>query len=231
MENLENNETKKLSNIEAKLSHYVTFVFFTYVALSLSVFIIPENILDNCKICASFVNFMEQIFPNISKFASVSQIPQVVKFYVSIMWVGGGLFGVWFCKIVIFNNRKLNNRIFDIAILFILSIIFGSFMLVYYLHGYILRENFAGWGFNHFTIYFDTQLKIFRYIGIYNTLFFVTCLCMPILLFKQIFEKLNKKGRFIYFIKVFVILIIYLLIYYTYFKFDFSLTNELYGNI
>lgn len=84
-------ESKKIriENTRVKFGKFFTKLCFIYFLYSLSVFIIPKNILDISPVCLNFVNFMKSYFPNIEIIGSISPYTQLSEFYVSIMWIYG----------------------------------------------------------------------------------------------------------------------------------------------
>ena len=58
-------------------------VFVLFAIAALSVFVLPENILDISAACANFVKFMKQFFPNIAAIGKISPHTQLVEFYVA----------------------------------------------------------------------------------------------------------------------------------------------------
>ena len=62
-------------------------VFVLFAITALSVFVLPENILDVSAACADFVKFMKQFFPNIAAIGKISPHTQLAEFYVATMWV------------------------------------------------------------------------------------------------------------------------------------------------
>ncbi|WP_298105241.1 hypothetical protein, partial [uncultured Campylobacter sp.] len=62
-------------------------VFVLFAITALSVFVLPENILDVSPSCADFVGFMKQFFPNIAAIGKISPHTQLAEFYVAAMWV------------------------------------------------------------------------------------------------------------------------------------------------
>ncbi len=62
-------------------------VFALFAITALSVFVLPENILDVSAACADFVKFMKQFFPNIAAIGKISPHTQLAEFYVAAMWV------------------------------------------------------------------------------------------------------------------------------------------------
>lgn len=68
-----------------RLSFYIFCVF--YLSVSLSVFILPSDILSRCEICLKFVNFMKMALPALEVFSSVSKLPEITAFYASYMCI------------------------------------------------------------------------------------------------------------------------------------------------
>ena len=62
-------------------------VFALFAITALSVFVLPENILDASAVCADFVKFMKQFFPNIAAIGKISPHTQLAEFYVAALWV------------------------------------------------------------------------------------------------------------------------------------------------
>jgi len=62
-------------------------VFVLFAITALSVFALPENILDVSAACADFVGFMKQFFPNIAAIGKISPHTQLAEFYVAALWV------------------------------------------------------------------------------------------------------------------------------------------------
>ena len=62
-------------------------VFVLFAITALSVFVLPENILDASAACADFVKFMKQFFPNIAAIGKISPHTQLAEFYVASLWV------------------------------------------------------------------------------------------------------------------------------------------------
>lgn len=62
-------------------------VFVLFAITALSVFVLPENILDASAVCADFVKFMKQFFPNIAAIGKISPHTQLAEFYVAALWV------------------------------------------------------------------------------------------------------------------------------------------------
>ena len=62
-------------------------VFALFAITSLSVFALPENILDVSAACADFVGFMKQFFPNIAAIGKISPHTQLAEFYVEVLWM------------------------------------------------------------------------------------------------------------------------------------------------
>ena len=62
-------------------------VFVLFAITALSVFVLPENILDASAACADFVKFMKRFFPNIAAIGKISPHTQLAEFYVAVLWV------------------------------------------------------------------------------------------------------------------------------------------------
>lgn len=62
-------------------------VFALFAITALSVFVLPENILDASTACADFVKFMKRFFPNIAVIGKISPHTQLAEFYVAALWV------------------------------------------------------------------------------------------------------------------------------------------------
>ena len=62
-------------------------VFALFAITALSVFALPENILDISAACADFVRFMKRFFPNIAAIGKISPHTQLAEFYVAALWV------------------------------------------------------------------------------------------------------------------------------------------------
>ena len=62
-------------------------VFALFAITALSVFVLPENILDVSAACADFVRFMKQFFPNIAAIGKISPHTQLAEFYVAVLWM------------------------------------------------------------------------------------------------------------------------------------------------
>ena len=62
-------------------------VFALFAITALSVFALPENILDISAACADFVGFMKRFFPNIAAIGKISPHTQLAEFYVAALWV------------------------------------------------------------------------------------------------------------------------------------------------
>ncbi|WP_297879889.1 hypothetical protein [uncultured Campylobacter sp.] len=62
-------------------------VFALFAITALSVFVLPENILDVSPSCADFVGFMKRFFPNIAAIGKISPHTQLAEFYVAALWI------------------------------------------------------------------------------------------------------------------------------------------------
>ena len=84
-------------------------VFALFVITALSVFVLPENILDVSPSCADFVGFMKQSFPNIAAIGKISPHTQLAEFYVAALWVPiltAFALSCVYCPIVTFLYKK-----------------------------------------------------------------------------------------------------------------------------
>ncbi|MDA3050177.1 hypothetical protein OFO03_06810 [Campylobacter sp. JMF_02 ED1] len=165
MQNLENKKPKKTRFFD----YYMIF----YFVMSLSAFVIPIDILDRSEICANFVNFMKQFFPNIEVFGSVSKIPQYTEFYVSFMWIWGLGIVVVYCFLIDLNraNKK-------VGVLFLKSILVAIFCFIiaflgtknYFFGNVALKP--ATFGARTFTLDFATKFSNFIWINFFQVFFF-----------------------------------------------------------
>ena len=62
-------------------------VFALFAITALSVFVLPEDILNVSTACADFVKLMKQFFPNIAAIGKISPHTQLAEFYVAALWV------------------------------------------------------------------------------------------------------------------------------------------------
>ena len=84
-------------------------VFALFAITALSVFVLPENILDASAACADFVKFMKQFFPNIAAIGKISPHTQLAEFYVAALWVPiltAFALSCVYCPIVTFLYKK-----------------------------------------------------------------------------------------------------------------------------
>lgn len=97
---------------EKNEKHYAFYtVMSIYAIASLSVFIMPKDILERHEILLKFTEFMAGYFPNISVFNEASSLPQVVAFYTALMWVMGILlFLMFFIGFFITFLKKLKEN-------------------------------------------------------------------------------------------------------------------------
>ena len=66
-----------------------------FAITALSVFVLPENILDASAACADFVKFMKQFFPNIAAIGKISPHTQLAEFYVAALRISlAGFFAI-----------------------------------------------------------------------------------------------------------------------------------------
>ena len=154
---------------EKNEKHYAFYtVMSIYAIASLSVFIMPKDILERHEILLKFTEFMAGYFPNISVFNEASSLPQVVAFYTALMWVMGILlFLMFFIGFFITFLKKLkeNASVFnkEFGIFFIL---FLCFIFYLYFIGDISTSRFSMHTNNRFKIFimistFQTGVSVF----------------------------------------------------------------------
>ncbi|QKF91464.1 hypothetical protein [Campylobacter sp. CCUG 57310] len=81
---------------QKKSSNYKQYLYiFIYILISLTVFLIPNDILDRYSLAKHFTNFMEFI-PAIEQIEHRSAIPQIAKFYTAYMFIVGIVFAMFF---------------------------------------------------------------------------------------------------------------------------------------
>ena len=88
-------------------------VFALFAITALSVFVLPENILDASAACADFVKFMKQFFPNIAAIDKISLHTQLAEFYVAALRISlAGFFAISriFIPISLFLYEKREPR-------------------------------------------------------------------------------------------------------------------------
>ena len=148
------------------------YYFYFYIFVSLSVFMLPRNILDKSEICTIFVNFMKQIFPNIEVFESVSSLPQLTAFYTSVMWVFG-IIMTFICLFVFLVGAKaIKYNIDNYSVLFgLIALLFFSISYDYFTGAIILSPRIP----RHLSI----ELSIFYVIALYQFVFSVMSLLIP----------------------------------------------------
>ena len=94
-------------------------VFALFAITALSVFVLPENILDASAACADFVKFMKRFFPNIAAIGKISPHTQLAEFYVAVLWVPiltAFAVSCVYCPIATFLYKKRASRRQDAAI-------------------------------------------------------------------------------------------------------------------
>lgn len=116
------------SKISISISYFIVF------GLPCIVFILPVDILDRCKICLNFTNFMKEYFVSISIFEKSSNIPQVTAFYSAFMMVWGVLFGL-----IIILLKIIKPKVKNISLVIILLLFFLHFLYTYY-NGYLAKD-------------------------------------------------------------------------------------------
>lgn len=190
MENFEKNEKTFIVKV---LEYYLFF----YAFISLSVFVIPHDILDKSQICSNFVNFMKQFFPNIEVFQSISPLPQLTAFYTSFMWVWGIILLI-ICFIVFFvGTKKIKDTINNYSVWFGLCGFLGFIGLYQYFTGE-MAINGVSFGAKKIHLTFDTELEIFVPITFFQFGFSFMFLIMPLTFYilflkiKNYFKEINK---------------------------------------
>ncbi|WP_172202106.1 hypothetical protein [Campylobacter sp. RM16188] len=158
--NIKKENTK---NTKPKQSLIEKFILM-YLIVSLSVFIIPEDILDRYEICNDFVEFMKIYFPNIEIFSNISALSQIAGFYTGIMWIAGILLifgGVFYYVFYIFQKDKAHNKDDKFNILsLVFNISISIFAIYIYYTGYIATDGLS-FGNKHIYIGLETRLGIF----------------------------------------------------------------------
>lgn len=116
------------SKISISISYFIVF------GLPCIVFILPVDILDRCKICLNFTNFMKEYFVSISIFEKSSNIPQVTAFYSAFMMVWGVLSGM-----VYISQKTKKPPYQNISLVVILLLCCLCFCYIYY-NGYLAKD-------------------------------------------------------------------------------------------
>ena len=116
------------SKISISISYFIVF------GLPCIVFILPVDILDRCKICLNFTNFMKEYFVSISIFEKSSNIPQVTAFYSAFMMVWGVLSGI-----VYISQKTKKPPYHNISLVVILLLCCLCFCYIYY-SGYLAKD-------------------------------------------------------------------------------------------
>lgn len=112
---MEKKEFKKLQkelDLFLKTRNYgFKFVYPVYflVFFSFSIFFIPCDLLNKYPYLESFVNFLNKIIPSIDIYSHHSIFPEVIKIYLSFIWVFLFLTFIW----LIFIIRKVNKEAKD----------------------------------------------------------------------------------------------------------------------
>ncbi|QKF64476.1 hypothetical protein [Campylobacter corcagiensis] len=153
---------------EKNEKHYAFYtVMSIYAIASLSVFIMPKDILERDEILLKFTEFMAGYFPNISVFSEASSLPQVVAFYTALMWIMGILlFLMFFIGFFITFLKKLkeNTPVFNKE--------FGIFSMLFlcYLGFSVFYHYFIGdISTSRFSIHTNNRFKIFIMIITFQT--------------------------------------------------------------
>ncbi|MBQ7271179.1 MAG: hypothetical protein IJT33_08110 [Campylobacter sp.] len=156
-----------------KKTRFFDYYIIFYFVMACSAFIIPIDILDRSEICANFVHFMKQIFPNIEVFGSVSKIPQHTEFYVSFMWIWGLGLVVAYCFLIDLNraNKKVG-ALFPKGILVVIFCFTIAFLGTknYFFGNVALKP--AEFGIKTFTLDFATKFSNFIWINFFQVFFF-----------------------------------------------------------
>ena len=152
---------------EKNEKHYAFYtVMSIYAIASLSVFIMPKDILERHEILLKFTEFMAGYFPNISVFNEASSLPQVVAFYTAIMWVAGLMLGFYIIISLIcvfyqdIKYNKVNNNEFLSSLL-----LFSIGIFAFYIHftGYIATDGISFFT-KDFIVDMNSRLEIFLFI-------------------------------------------------------------------
>ena len=159
---------------EKNEKHYAFYtVMSIYAIASLSVFIMPKDILERHEILLKFTEFMAGYFPNISVFNEASSLPQVVAFYTAIMWVAGLMLGFYIIisLICVFYqdikyNKVNNNEFLSSLLLFSISV----FAIYVHFTGYIATDGISFLA-KSFIVDMSSRLEIFLFVAFFQTAF------------------------------------------------------------
>ena len=152
--------------VENTKEQFLKNIFIAYVVASFGIFIIPEDILSNCKICCSFVEVMKQIFPNIQIFSDISPFKQEMEFYASYMWALGLLLAIILSALfVISGKRKAPNISWPMSML---GLILSAFIIYDYFFGCVGVDGIILQGGTRIEITFDTKFEIFAVITVFQ---------------------------------------------------------------
>ena len=172
--------------------------FAVYFIFALGIFIILGNILSSYPICAKFVNFMKQYFPNVQIFSDVSPFKQEIEFYTSYMWVIGLLWAAEMafyatCCYTIFyrEDKELQEKVKSFSWpLLIFAFGMSIFGIYVYYTGYIVTGgvSFMAWSIE---IDFATKFEIFQYILLFQAIFMFG-VAMFVALFYTLFYKIYE---------------------------------------
>lgn len=166
---------------QKKSSNYKQYLYiFIYILISLTVFLIPNDILDRYSLAKHFTNFMEFI-PAIEQIEHRSAIPQIAKFYTAYMFIVGIVFAMFFMY-NFFVYSIHHNALFDVYIaknhiskkrpkiwLFSSFILIAGFFWFFYM---FIQGNLIGASFRH------QSIKIATIDDIYGLLFYVDIYAM-----------------------------------------------------
>ena len=152
--------------VENTKEQFLKNIFIAYVVASFGIFIIPEDILSNCKICCSFVEVMKQIFPNIQIFSDISPFKQEMEFYASYMWALGLLLAIILSALfVISDRRKAPNISWPMSML---GLILSAFIIYDYFFGCVGVDGIVLRDGTRIKITFDTKFEIFTVITVFQ---------------------------------------------------------------
>ena len=152
--------------VENTKEQFLKNIFIAYVVASFGIFIIPEDILSNCKICCSFVEVMKQIFPNIQIFSDISPFKQEMEFYASYMWALGLLLAIILSALfVISDRRKAPNISWPMSVL---GLMLSAFFIYDYFFGCVGVDGIVLRDGTRIKITFDTKFEIFAVITVFQ---------------------------------------------------------------
>ena len=182
--------------VENTKEQFLKNIFIAYVVASFGIFIIPEDILSNCKICCSFVEVMKQIFPNIQIFSDISPFKQEMEFYASYMWALGLLLAIILSALFVISDRRKAPIIsWPMSIL---GLILSAFIIYDYFFGCVSVDGIILQGGTRIEITFDTKFEIFAVITVFQLFFSLLGLFLSVVLLRDLFFKifyLEKESK------------------------------------